>query len=70
VHSIMYLFIDTETTGLPARRFAHYTDHDIWPRVVSISWALFHAKDQPLKHVYHIVSPMARQRRLYFGGEV
>jgi DNA polymerase III epsilon subunit-like protein len=53
----MYLFIDTETTDLPARRFAHYTDHDVWTRVVSISWALFQAKDQPLKHSYHIVQP-------------
>ena len=53
----MYVFVDTETTGLPARRFAHYTEQDVWPSVVSISWAIFQAKDQPLKHVYHIIQP-------------
>jgi len=53
----MYLFIDTETTGLPTRRFAHYTSQDVWPRLVSISWALFPAKDQLFKHVYHVVQP-------------
>jgi DNA polymerase-3 subunit alpha len=54
----VYVFVDTETTGLPARRFAHsYTEQDVWPRVVSISWAIFQAKDQTLKHVYHIIQP-------------
>lgn len=53
----MYVIIDTETTGLPTRRVAHYTEHDVWPRIVSVSWALFDTHDYGLKHNYSIVRP-------------
>jgi len=52
----MKLFFDTETTGLPTRRQAHYKEHDVWPRVVSISWALYD-RNELQKHVYTIVRP-------------
>src|SRR3989338_178577 len=34
----MYLFFDTETTGLPRRWKAPVTDLDNWPRMVQIAW--------------------------------
>jgi DNA polymerase-3 subunit alpha len=36
----MYLIFDTETTGLPKRWDAPYTDVDNWPRVIQIAWQL------------------------------
>lgn len=35
----MYLFFDTETTGLPKRWDAPVTDLENWPRLVQIAWA-------------------------------
>lgn len=34
------LFFDTETTGLPTRYKAHYSDTDCWPRIVQLSWLI------------------------------
>lgn len=34
----MYLFFDTETTGLPRRWNAPVTDVDNWPRLVQLAW--------------------------------
>ena len=53
----MLLFIDTESTGLPTRRNAHYTDHGAWPRLVSISWVLFRSPDQMFGQQHHIIRP-------------
>lgn len=36
-----YLFIDTETTGLPKEYDAPYTDIDNWPRLVQLAWIVF-----------------------------
>lgn len=36
----MYLFFDTETTGLPRNWKAPVTDLDNWPRMVQIAWVL------------------------------
>ncbi|PCJ95528.1 MAG: DNA polymerase III subunit alpha [Flavobacteriaceae bacterium] len=36
----MYLIFDTETTGLPKRWDAPYTDTDNWPRCIQIAWQL------------------------------
>src|SRR5688572_16588412 len=36
----MYLIFDTETTGLPKRWDAPYTNIDNWPRCVQIAWQL------------------------------
>jgi hypothetical protein len=44
----MILFFDVETTGLPTRRGAHYSELDVWPRIVSISWTLFRGPDSKL----------------------
>ncbi len=36
----MYLFFDTETTGLPRNRKAPVTDLNNWPRMIQIAWIL------------------------------
>lgn len=36
----VYLFLDTETTGLPQKRNADPMDFDNWPYVVEIAWLL------------------------------
>ena len=53
----MLFFFDVETTGLPKRRNASYSEVDVWPRIVSISWAL-HKPDQSLvAHKYSVIRP-------------
>ena len=37
----MYLFFDTETTGLPRSWKAPITDSNNWPRLVQIAWLVF-----------------------------
>ena len=53
----MILFFDVETTGLPTRYQAHYSDLSVWPRIVSISWALFRGPDSKIKHRHMIIRP-------------
>ena len=37
----MYLFFDTETTGLPKNYQAALDDFSNWPRIVQIAWSLY-----------------------------
>ena len=37
----MYLFFDTETTGLPEKRDVPVTDLDNWPRMVQLAYLLY-----------------------------
>lgn len=37
----MYLFFDTETTGLPKNWKAPITDTDNWPRVTQLAWQVY-----------------------------
>jgi len=53
----MYLFIDTETTGLPTRLSAPHTDLSAWPRIVSVSWAFYSAADSEHLYRYQIIRP-------------
>lgn len=39
----MYLFFDTETTGLPKNYKAPISDSDNWPRLVQIAWSWYDA---------------------------
>ncbi len=55
--SRLYLFFDTETTGLPTRTNAHFTEETVWPHVVSISWAVLRSQDEQLQHAYWIIRP-------------
>jgi DNA polymerase III subunit epsilon len=53
----MILVFDVETSGLPSRRGAHYSDLDVWPRIVSISWALYRGPDAQVKHIHTLIRP-------------
>ena len=51
------LFLDTETTGLPKRRNASYSDVDNWPRLVQLAWVTIDESGRELSAVEHIVKP-------------
>jgi len=53
----MYLFFDTETTGLPKKWNAPITDLDNWPRMVQLAWLLYDSRDQEIKRVNRIIIP-------------
>jgi DNA polymerase III epsilon subunit-like protein len=53
----MYVFIDTETTGLPRRWNAPPEDIDNWPRLVQIGWARYDARNRHLGTKAFIVKP-------------
>jgi len=52
-----YLFVDTETTGLPRRRYAPYTDTTNWPRIVQIAWLSCDVFGKVLSSESYIVKP-------------
>ena len=52
-----YLFIDTETTGLPRNRYAPYTDTTNWPRLVQIAWIYCDQDGKTLSSEEHIIKP-------------
>ncbi|MHB0976467.1 MAG: 3'-5' exonuclease [Candidatus Aquicultorales bacterium] len=53
----MYLFFDTETTGLPRNWTAPPTDVDNWPRLVQIAWILCDEDGGELESEDFIVRP-------------
>lgn len=53
----MYLFLDTETTGLPIRWSAPATDLQNWPRLVQLAWILFDKDGAELEARDMIVKP-------------
>lgn len=53
----MFLFFDTETTGLPKSWKAPVTDLDNWPRLVQIGWQLYDSKQNLLESVEYIIRP-------------
>ncbi|MFD0796262.1 DNA polymerase III subunit alpha [Maribacter chungangensis] len=53
----MYLIFDTETTGLPKRWNAPYTDTDNWPRCIQIAWQLHGEMGQVIAHEDYLVRP-------------
>lgn len=54
----MYLFFDTETTGLPKNWNAPVTDTNNWPRMVQIAWILYDEQGTELGRNDHIVQPV------------
>jgi DNA polymerase III epsilon subunit-like protein len=54
----MYLFFDTETTGVPARWDAPCADTANWPRLVQIAWARWNTGGQLVDQQVHIVRPL------------
>jgi len=53
----MYLFFDTETTGLPLAWNAPVGDLDNWPRMVQIAWLLYDNKANKIKERNYIIKP-------------
>lgn len=53
----MYLFFDTETTGLPLSWRAPVTDLFNWPRLVQLAWLLYDDSGKKLKEGCRIIKP-------------
>jgi len=54
----IYMFFDTETTGLPTKRnCSALMQEGVWPNIVSISWSVFDDRINTHKKSY-IIKPM------------
>ena len=53
----MYLFLDTETTGLPARFDAPASDSANWPRMVQIAFLRCNKSGKVIEKGNHIIRP-------------
>ncbi len=53
----MYLFFDTETTGLPKNWKAPVTDLNNWPRMVQIAWVLCDDNGNRIETDDYIIRP-------------
>ncbi len=53
----MYLFFDTETTGLPKKWDAPVSDLDNWPRLVQIAWLQYNEKGERITGQDYIIKP-------------
>lgn len=53
----MYLFFDTETTGIPRNYKAPASDLKNWPRLVQIAWLVTDAQGVEIASAEHIVKP-------------
>ncbi|MBI4728163.1 MAG: 3'-5' exonuclease [Acidobacteria bacterium] len=54
----MYLFFDTETTGLPRDRSAPLSDLDNWPRLVQVAWLLYDDRENHIGGRSAIIKPL------------
>jgi DNA polymerase III epsilon subunit-like protein len=53
----LYLFFDTETTGLPQSWDAPVEDLDNWPRLVQIAWLVYDEQGIEIEKVSKIIMP-------------
>jgi len=53
----MYLFFDTETTGLPDNWKAPITDLDNWPRMVQLAWLFYDNEGALVNKDSYIIRP-------------
>lgn len=53
----MYLFFDTETTGIPRDYTAPVTDLENWPRLVQIAWGLYDNERNLVEETVWLVKP-------------
>lgn len=53
----MYLFFDTETTGLPRNYQAPLDDFLNWPRIVQIAWSLYDTEGNRWESQNYIIKP-------------
>lgn len=49
------LFFDTETSGLPNKHKAHYSEIDNWPRIVQLAWLIADDEGTVLSDADYIV---------------
>jgi DNA polymerase III subunit epsilon len=54
---ILYLFFDTETTGIPKNYKASVSDLSNWPRLVQIAWVITDENGGEISSAEHIVKP-------------
>ncbi|MFH2039986.1 MAG: 3'-5' exonuclease [Chloroflexota bacterium] len=53
----MYLFFDTETTGIPANYRAPASDSKNWPRLVQVGWLLTDETAKQIESTEYIIKP-------------
>jgi DNA polymerase III epsilon subunit-like protein len=53
----MYLFFDTETTGLPQNYKAPVTDLDNWPRLVQLAWLVYDSEGKKISSREMVIKP-------------
>ncbi len=53
----MYLFFDTETTGLPRDYKAPISELDNWPRLVQIAWLQYNHSGEKLLSRNYVIKP-------------
>jgi len=53
----MYLFFDTETTGLPKNWRSPITDLNNWPRIVQIAWQIYDDNHEKILERNYIIKP-------------
>ena len=53
----LYLFFDTETTGIPKNYKAPVSDLNNWPRLVQIAWLVTDDNGGEIHSAEHIVKP-------------
>jgi DNA polymerase III epsilon subunit-like protein len=53
----MYVFFDTETTGLPQDFNAPATDLDNWPRVIQLAWQLYDEDENLIRERSELIKP-------------
>lgn len=53
----MYLFVDTETTGLPKSFTASVQEIENWPRIVQLAWAIHDTEWNQIDMKSHIIYP-------------
>ncbi len=52
-----FLFIDTETTGLPISYTAPFTDTDNYPRIIELAWELCYENGETIEKSCELVYP-------------
>lgn len=51
-----YLFIDTETNGLPKKWGKSYSETENWPNVIQVSWVIYSIEGNYVKEEDHYIS--------------
>ncbi|MFU1857678.1 3'-5' exonuclease [Sphingobacterium sp. NGMCC 1.201703] len=58
-----FLFLDTETSGLPKKWDREYTDSENWPHVLQLAWIIFDEEQQEVKrsnkYIYEPLIPIS-----------